>query len=177
MNMHQESPEQRKSSGTTNSHIGNTSMQEANQRHCAQLHRYHSHLCGDGEGGVGCAIRSHKIAKSGESTVTRSMTQASTIPVTVCSNEMPGLAGGAGVYHGGVGGEPLTRRRGTVDTTTTAHAVTTTWRRRSTTKTPALPPRKVHRAPGDSSLSGFSVPVALGTFPSQRSREAGRRSP
>ena len=42
------------------------------------------------------------------------------------------------------------------------HAVTTVWRRRSTIKMPASPPWKVHRAPGDSSLSGFSMPVALG---------------
>ena len=54
-------------------------------------------------GGGGCAILRESSNRT--STVTRMMTRTSTIPVTVCSAERPGLAAVEGwAYHGGGGG-------------------------------------------------------------------------
>ena len=82
-------------------------MQETHHRHCPEHHRHHSHLWE----GAGCAILRDSAKRT--STVTRMMTRTSAIPVTVCSDEKPGLSavqgrgGGGGEYHGdgGVGGQ------------------------------------------------------------------------
>ena len=111
--------EQHKSSGATNGHTRNTSMQEHAIVIFLSIIAIIIIYVGRGDGV--CAILRESSKRT--STVTRMMTRTSTIPVTVCSDERPGLAvGGGGAYQsrGGWGVATDTARRGTIHYTNTS---------------------------------------------------------
>ena len=121
MNLRYRSLKQHKSSGTTNNRAGIPACKKHISIIVHNIIAITLICVGRGRGGrwgEGCAIDGHKVAKiARESTVTRRMTQMRAIPVTVCSDERPGLALGLGEVHtmGCLGeGGALTRRRGTI---------------------------------------------------------------